>query len=114
MKVFANYDTCVASGSCGHIAPRVFQNLEDHGGFVSVRIEYPPEAEWPAVRRAKRLCPSGTIFLTEDQGSEKNAAPGSHPGKTSAETDLWPPQQTTRRRRRDRRLGSQPEKETRR
>ncbi len=75
MKVFANYDTCVASGSCGHIAPRVFQNLEEHGGFVSLLAEYPSESEWPAVRRAKRLCPSGTIFLTEDEAGDENVIP---------------------------------------
>lgn len=65
MKVYANFDTCVASGSCGYIAPNVFQNVEEHGGFVSLLMEHPPETEWPAVRRAKRLCPSGTIFIDE-------------------------------------------------
>lgn len=65
MKVFANYDTCVASGNCGRLAPSVFQNLEEHGGFVSVITEYPPESEWPTVRRVKRLCPSGSIFIDE-------------------------------------------------
>lgn len=65
MKVSANYDTCIASGNCGYIAPNVFQNLEEHGGFISLITEHPPESEWPAVRRAKRLCPSGTIFIDE-------------------------------------------------
>lgn len=65
MKVFANYDTCVASANCGRIAPNVFQNLAEHGGFVSLRTDQPPEAEWPAVRRAQQLCPSGTIFIDE-------------------------------------------------
>lgn len=65
MRVFANYDTCIASGNCGYTAPNVFQNLEEHGGFVSLITGHPPEKEWPAVRRAQRLCPSGTIFIDE-------------------------------------------------
>ena len=65
MRGSANYDTCIASGNCGHIAPNVFRNLDEHGGFVSLTTEHPPEPEWPAVRRAKRLCPSATIFIDE-------------------------------------------------
>ena len=90
MKVFVNYDTCVASGNCGSIAPHVFQNLEEHGGFVSLRAEYPPESEWPAVRRARRLCPSGTIFLTETEGSRQVAGASSTLGKTPGK-HLQPP-----------------------
>ncbi|QGU06293.1 Ferredoxin-2 [Corynebacterium occultum] len=64
MEVSLNYDTCIASGNCGYIAPDIFQNLEEHEGFVSLRKEQPSKSEWPAVQRAGRLCPSGTIFLT--------------------------------------------------
>lgn len=70
MKVFANYETCVASGNCGRIAPAVFRNLAEHDGFVSLVTEAPPEPEWPAVRRAQQLCPSGTIFLDETAREE--------------------------------------------
>lgn len=65
MRVSANYETCVASGNCGHIAPAVFHNLAEHEGFVSLATDRPPEAEWSAVRRAQQLCPSGSIFLDE-------------------------------------------------
>lgn len=66
MKISLNYDTCVASGNCGYIAPKVFLNLEEHNGFVSLRTSAPPESEWIKVRKVARLCPSGTIFLTEE------------------------------------------------
>ncbi|RSZ63203.1 ferredoxin [Corynebacterium hylobatis] len=70
MRVFANYDTCVASGNCGRIAPAVFRNLAEHEGFVSLVTDHPPAAEWPAVRQAQQLCPSGTIFLDETTRAE--------------------------------------------
>ncbi|WJY92963.1 Ferredoxin-1 [Corynebacterium faecale] len=65
MKITLNYDTCIASGNCGFIAPRVFQNLKEHEGFVSLICEHPPAEEWPTVHRAQHLCPSGTIFIKE-------------------------------------------------
>lgn len=66
MKITLNYDTCIASGNCGYLAPQVFQNREEDGGFVSLALPHPPASEEPAVRRAERLCPSGTIFVTEE------------------------------------------------
>lgn len=75
MKVILNYDTCVASGNCGYIAPEVFLNLDEHGGFVSLRTSTPPESEWPAVRKAARLCPSGTIFLAADAARKSTDPP---------------------------------------
>lgn len=76
MKVTVNYDTCIASGNCGYIAPKVFQNLEEHGGFVSLVNAHPPELEWPRVRRAERLCPSATIRTEDDVGPDGTAHPG--------------------------------------
>lgn len=67
MKVTVNPTTCIASGNCGHTAPRVFANREEDGGFVSVLDEHPPESEWAAVREAEKLCPSATIQV-EDEG----------------------------------------------
>ncbi len=82
MEVSANYDTCIASGNCGYIAPGVFQNLEEHGGFVSLKTRNPPESDWPAARRARRLCPSGTIFLTGDVAPYEDGGPGREPKRS--------------------------------
>lgn len=70
MKITLNYDTCIASGNCGYLAPQVFRNLDEDGGFVSLALPHPPASEGPAVRRAERLCPSGTIFITGETEEE--------------------------------------------
>jgi ferredoxin len=67
MKVTVNPTTCIASGNCSHTAPKVFANLEENGGFVSVLDENPPKSEWPAVQEAENLCPSATIQVDEDE-----------------------------------------------
>jgi ferredoxin len=66
VKVTANPTTCIASGNCSRTAPKVFANLEQNDGFVSVLDEQPPESEWPAVREAEDLCPSATIQVEWD------------------------------------------------
>jgi ferredoxin len=66
MKVTVNPTTCIASGNCSRTAPRVFANLEENDGFVTLLDENPPEAEWAAVREAEDLCPSATIHVDED------------------------------------------------
>lgn len=68
MRVSVNHDTCIASGNCGQIAPNVFRNLAEYGGFVSLVTDRPSESEWEAVRRAERLCPSATVRIEEDVG----------------------------------------------
>lgn len=66
MKVTVNPTTCIASGNCSLTAPKVFANLEENDGFVSVLDENPPASEWPAVREAEDLCPSATIQIEMD------------------------------------------------
>jgi len=66
MKVNVNPTTCIASGNCSLTAPRVFANLDENDGFVSVIDENPPKSEWAAVREAEDLCPSATIHVDED------------------------------------------------
>lgn len=66
MKVIVNPNTCVASGNCGLIAPRVFANRDEDDGFVSLLDAHPPQSEWDAVREAVALCPSATISIEED------------------------------------------------
>ncbi|MFD5225444.1 ferredoxin [Microbacterium sp. NPDC058342] len=70
MNVTTNPTTCIASGNCSHTAPRVFANLDENGGFVSVLDEHPPESEWAAAREAARLCPSATIHIENDDVDE--------------------------------------------
>lgn len=65
MKVTVNPTTCIASANCSRIAPKVFANLDENEGFVSVIDENPPESEWAAAREAEALCPSATIHLLE-------------------------------------------------
>ncbi|GAB3175598.1 ferredoxin [Myceligenerans halotolerans] len=70
LRVIINPDTCIASGNCGRIAPRVFAYREEDDGFVSVIDENPPESEWASVREAEVLCPSATIRV-EDSATTK-------------------------------------------
>ncbi|MDQ0643045.1 ferredoxin [Microbacterium murale] len=70
MKVTANPTTCIASGNCSRTAPRVFANLDENGGFMSILDERPPESEWDAVREAEDLCPSATIQIEEDDEAD--------------------------------------------
>lgn len=66
MRVTVGRNTCIASGNCGLIAPTVFANPEEDGGFVRVLDHNPPDSEWDAVREAESLCPSATIHVEED------------------------------------------------
>lgn len=66
MRVTINPATCIASGNCSRTAPRVFANLDEDDGFVSLIDEDPPEADWASVREAAELCPSATIRIEED------------------------------------------------
>jgi ferredoxin len=65
MKVTVNPVTCIASGNCGLTAPNVFRNPPEEGGFVELIDGNPPESEWAAVREAKELCPSATIYIED-------------------------------------------------
>lgn len=63
MKITIHSTLCVASGNCGHVAPKVFRNPEEDGSFVELLDSNPPKAEWGAVEVAEYLCPSGTIQI---------------------------------------------------
>ncbi|WP_102157430.1 ferredoxin [Zhihengliuella halotolerans] len=65
MKVTVHQPLCVASGNCGHVAPRVFRNRDANGGFVELLAADPPEGDQDAVREAEYLCPSGTIQVDD-------------------------------------------------
>lgn len=66
MRVTVNPTTCIASGNCSGIAPKVFANRDEDDGFVSVIDDKPPRSEWSAAREAEALCPSATIHLYDD------------------------------------------------
>lgn len=63
MKIVTHQRLCVASGNCGFVAPTVFANPENRGGFVKLLDETPPESQWAAVRQAEYLCPSGALQI---------------------------------------------------
>lgn len=65
MKVTVHSAMCVASGNCGFVAPNVFRNREENGGFVELTEASPPESEREAAREAEYLCPSGTIQIED-------------------------------------------------
>ncbi|MFJ6416321.1 ferredoxin [Paeniglutamicibacter sp. NPDC091659] len=56
---------CVASGNCGFVAPEVFRNRKETGGFVELIDRNPPQTQWDATREAEHLCPSGTIQIED-------------------------------------------------
>lgn len=65
MKVRIHSAMCVASGNCGLVAPGVFQNRTENGGFVELLQDQPHGADALAARRAEYLCPSGTIQIDD-------------------------------------------------
>lgn len=65
MKVTPHHAMCVASGNCGFVAPAVFRNREENGGFVELLEQHPSESEWNSVKEAEYLCPSGTIQIDD-------------------------------------------------
>lgn len=67
MKITLHETLCVASGNCGFVAPKVFSNPEDNGGFVELNDSTPPESEWDAASEAEFLCPSKTIQIDRHQ-----------------------------------------------
>ena len=70
MRVTVNQTTCIASGNCSVIAPKVFANRDEDDGFVSVIDDHPPKSDWTAAREAEALCPSATIHLYDDLGDD--------------------------------------------
>lgn len=65
MKVTIHGAMCVASGNCGFVAPKVFRNRAENGGYVELLDPNPPQTEWDTVREAEYLCPSGTIQIED-------------------------------------------------
>ncbi len=69
MKVTVSENICIASGNCSMVAPHVFANPPEEGGFVRLLDSNPPASEWDAVREAESLCPAATIRIDEEDAS---------------------------------------------
>ena len=67
MKITLHASMCVASGNCGFVAPTVFSNPEDNGGFAELNDSTPPESVWDAASEAEFLCPSKAIQIDSRQ-----------------------------------------------
>lgn len=63
MKVTVDYDACMSTGGCTHLAPDVFEIRAD--GFLYVLVDEPPADQHDAVRSAADLCPTGAISISE-------------------------------------------------
>ncbi|MFE4534651.1 ferredoxin [Streptomyces scopuliridis] len=64
MKVFADQDTCVASGQCVLAAAEVFDQREEDG-IVVLLDNNPPVGLADEVRQAAALCPAVAIRVEE-------------------------------------------------
>lgn len=82
MKVTVHQAMCVASGNCGLVAPRVFRNREENGGFVELLQAHPDQADLQTVQEAEYLCPSGTIQLDKHRIPARKTTDGMA-GKTT-------------------------------
>ncbi|MGH3652192.1 ferredoxin [Glutamicibacter sp.] len=80
MKVTVHQAMCVASGNCGLVAPRVFQNRQENGGFVELLQADPDGADLEAAQEAEYLCPSGTIQVGKHRIPARKSGDGI-PGK---------------------------------
>ena len=68
MKVITDVARCIGAGMCVLTAPEVFDQSEDEGTVVLLDETPPPELH-AAVRRARQLCPSGAISVSDPDGS---------------------------------------------
>jgi ferredoxin len=63
MRVEADRDLCVGSGTCELLAPDVFEVGED--GVVRVLQPQPGQVDEDAVRDAVSQCPTGALGLAD-------------------------------------------------
>ncbi|MEU8377596.1 ferredoxin [Streptosporangium sp. NPDC048865] len=65
MKITTDMTRCIGAGMCVLTAPEVFDQSEDEGTVVLLD-ETPPPGLHAAVHRARQLCPSGAISVSDD------------------------------------------------
>lgn len=63
LALVINTRTCMGSGQCYYMQPKLFEANED--GTSRVRIENPEGPELAAARDAAEMCPSQSIRLVE-------------------------------------------------
>ncbi len=66
MRLVVNRDTCLRSGQCTYMHPKLFREGPD--GFPVVLVERPEGELLEEARDAAEICPSGSIQLVEDDG----------------------------------------------
>ena len=64
MKVKVDVPKCVAAGQCVAAAPTVFDQSEDDGSVILLKVS-PDPSEWQKTRDAARLCPAMAIHIDE-------------------------------------------------
>lgn len=65
MRIEIDQDVCIGAGQCVMSAMDVFDQRDEDGVAYLLEPD-PPQEQWPAVRQAAALCPSGAITVTED------------------------------------------------
>ena len=61
MKLIADRDDCIASGTCVMISEALFD--QDDDGIVVILAEDVPEAEEERAREAVKTCPAAVLHL---------------------------------------------------
>jgi ferredoxin len=61
IEATVDYELCIGSGSCLHLAPAGFERAEDGTALPVI----PSGASEEELRRAARSCPAGAITLIE-------------------------------------------------
>ena len=67
MRLTVNLRTCLRSGQCTYMHPRLFREGED--GFPVVLVEHPEGELLEEARDAAELCPSSSIHLLDDDAA---------------------------------------------
>ena len=63
MRIHADRDICIGSGSCVLVAAALFD--QDDDAVVVLRTDTPPPAQEASAREAVARCPSGALRLDE-------------------------------------------------
>lgn len=65
-NLFADRDICLGSGVCVRVAPRLFDQDDEHG-LVVLLVAPSDDAQVADARAAVEQCPSGALSLVEEK-----------------------------------------------